>query len=94
MSITIKQPDTYVDFAAPDWVEPYDHTLVSCDCGNLMERGMGLCNECIERESLLMQSGLENMARKWKDEKSQTCNMDRSSSNTFSVRNPFACRTN
>lgn len=65
MSITIKQPAMYVDFAAPDWVEPYDHTLVSCDCGNLMERGMGLCDKCIERESLLIQLDLESMARKW-----------------------------
>jgi len=55
-TITIKQSSMYIDFAAPDWVEPYDHTLVLCECGNFMEKDMGLCDKCIDRESLIIQS--------------------------------------
>lgn len=46
--IKIKQPPMYFDYASPDWVERYDHTLVYCECGNLMEKGIGLCDKCIE----------------------------------------------
>lgn len=60
-TITIKQSSAYINYALPDWVEPYDHTLVNCECGNLMEKGMGLCDECIDRETLKMEADLKEM---------------------------------
>ncbi len=59
--IIIKQPSVYINYTLPYWVKPYDHTLVSCECGNLMERGMGLCDKCIDREILKMQADLQEM---------------------------------
>ena len=51
----------YFNYALPDWVEPYDYTLVPCECGNLMERGVGLCEQCIDRESRKMGADLKEM---------------------------------
>lgn len=53
-TITIKQSSMYFSYDLPDWVEPYDRTLILCECGFLMEKGMGLCDRCIEYESLKM----------------------------------------
>ena len=60
-SITIKQPAMYISYDLPDWVEPYDRTLVLCECGSLMERGMGLCDKCIDRETLKMKPDSEEI---------------------------------
>lgn len=46
-SISIKQPCVYIDYTLPWGFEEYDHTVVYCKCGKLMERGMGLCDQCI-----------------------------------------------
>jgi hypothetical protein len=59
--IVIKQPTIYFSNDLPNWIELYDRMLVSCECGSLMEKGMGLCNKCIDHELLKMQSDLENM---------------------------------
>lgn len=61
---TIKQPSHYIDYSAPHWMEDYDHVVVNCECGKLMERGMGLCDSCIERESLIMQKDLHKILGK------------------------------
>lgn len=71
MGITvIKQPDIYIGFedrivALTGLSLPV--TLISCECDNLMEKYMGLCDMCIERESLKMQSGLIKLMEKWKE---------------------------
>jgi len=59
--IIIRQPTMYFDYASPDWVEPYDHTLVSCECGGLCEKGVGLCDQCIDRESLKNEASLKEL---------------------------------
>lgn len=59
--ITIKQPSIYIDFTSPNWVDPYDRVLVRCECGELMERGMGLCDKCIDRESYEIESDLRKL---------------------------------
>jgi len=65
--IKIEQPSIYYpdyfDYTSLWWLEEYDHTLVPCDCGNLMEKGVGLCEQCIERETLKMQSALEELTK-------------------------------
>lgn len=58
--IKINQPKLYINFCS-DTIEEYDYTLVACECGNLMERGVGLCEGCIERESLLNKKYLEKI---------------------------------
>jgi len=43
------------------WVEPYDHTLIPCDCGRLCERGIGLCDPCIDKVTIEMEKDLEQL---------------------------------
>lgn len=61
MTVVIRQPSMYFDYAFPDWVDPGGYTLVQCDCGNLCEKGVGLCEPCIERESIEAERGLEEI---------------------------------
>ena len=59
--ITIKQASIYINFAADEFYEPYDHTLISCDCGRLCERGVGLCDVCIDEMTKVMAQDLEKL---------------------------------
>lgn len=61
----IKQPRIYIDFASPDWVESYDHTLIKCPCdckcNNLCEKGVGLCDICINNMVSEMTNDLDEV---------------------------------
>ena len=59
MGWLIKQPSLYFDYSSPDWVEPYDHHLVACECGKLCEKGVGLCDNCLDVISRKMEIDLE-----------------------------------
>lgn len=61
-SIQIKQPEMYISYDLPDWVEPYDRTLVQCECGrSLMEKGMGLCDTCIDEFTKQVEQDLKDL---------------------------------
>lgn len=61
MPVLIKQPKMYFNYAAEEWYEPYDHTLVYCECGNLCEKGIGTCDDCIDKITNEMSADLDRI---------------------------------
>jgi len=60
MSIIIRQPKLYFDYDMPDWADPYDQSLILCECGNLCEKGIGRCELCIDKITKNMQKDLSD----------------------------------
>lgn len=61
ITIVIKQSSMYFNYAADKYYEPYDHTLIPCDCGRLCERGIGLCDPCITSMAEVMSADLDKI---------------------------------
>jgi len=65
MPIVIKQPSVYVNLAVDcyEYYEPYDHTLVQCDCGRLCEKGVDMCDPCIDEVTTEMTKDLDRIIK-------------------------------
>ena len=66
MPIQIKQASVYINLATHlyDYYEPYDHVLVVCnydDCTNLCEKGIGICDPCIDKITSTMAQDLDEV---------------------------------
>lgn len=63
--IVIKQPPMYIEYEPDERFEPYDRTLIrcqcDCNCQGLCERGIGLCDKCIDKITEVMTQDLENI---------------------------------
>lgn len=65
MPILIKQPPVYFDYTKNENDEVWDRSLIKCPCEcrclNLCEKGVGLCDPCLNNISIKLSNDLDKI---------------------------------